>query len=559
MTDLLERPRLEPDASTADRWRGWTLLGAAAVVAVVFGSRAAGLQPGALAGDLGIQYHLAGETAGGAVPLLDFTHTWNVGSWYFSAALHRLAGGDPSAWLYLWGTVFGPLLAGLAAVGVAWRLRLDPAWALVVVAGWLALSHVVHSKYAVPVVWTLLLLPVGRWAAGWRAVALRFGLAAVTFAFHVELAVLLGAGVALHDLVGVRGLGWRERAVRIAAPPLGVAVAFAVQSAVYAALGLPPSDLVRQLILNAGETAEGFTFGYPLLAPPSLRPKLFAVSLVVAFVPVVWRRLQPATRLVACLHLAQALIAIRRPDPTHVDAATTLLGLLFALLAHDLLTGRMPVGGGSWRGRRGAGAAGEPRAGREPRWAAALGAGWVAAALAAGFAIPHLVAIVALTAVLLAGVAAARTGDRPWASAGALAACGVLLAVSTVGGVAAALRSGDDDSRAAALAAALADPLDRCTGGQRTAWVVPEPLGLYRHLGLGNPTPYVAFWYSFTAEHERVRGLVDAHAIPAIIQVDGWPASFDGLADDLEEAFTPCATATAAGHHATIWLPHPPG
>ena len=531
-----------------DRGRVAVLVGAALLVVVVYAGQAPALQPGQLVDDLGIQYALGAQTADGALPLRDFEHTWNVLSWWFNAALHRLVGGDPSAWLFLWSRAFGPMLAGLAAVAIAWRLRLRSAWVVALVGGWLALTNVLHAKYAIPTLWVLAALPVGRWARGRRAVAVRAALAAGTLWSHVELAVLLGAGLVLFDLLaGPRDEPWRDRLTRAAAVPLGAAAAFAVQVAGYAVAGVGPADLVRQLVLNAGETAEGFNWHYPLLAPPSFRPKIFALSLVLPFVPLVWRRLRPATRLVACLHLAQALIAIRRPDATHVDAAVTLVGLLAVLVVHDLVTDRRTA---AWA---------DPCGARRAVGVAA-GVAWVAVALAVGFAIPSFASIVLLVVVLAGGVLVAARGDAAWASAGAVGALVAVLVVGTVGGTVARIRSGDDDSTGRAWAAAVAEPLRRCTGGAEAAWIVPGPLTAYEHLGIRNATPYAVFWYGFPAEHDRVRALVEARGIPAILRTGAWPASFGGLDRDLEAAFEVCASVhvPSTGQQVDVLVPRMP-
>jgi hypothetical protein len=552
---------LDDPAGRRSRARtGWAALGAAVAVALVHLAPAAALGPGALDADLGIQYFLGGETARGAVPLVDFEHTWNVGSWWFNAALHRLAGGDPSVWLYLWGRVLGPALAAVTAVGVLWRLRLRAEWILIGAGTWLALSHVIHSKYAIPVLWAFVLVPTGRerdGAAGLRRdVVARALLAGLTVLSQVELAVLLGAGVVLFDLIG-DGHGddgaagprpWRGRLVRAAAVPLGAAAALGVELVAYAAIGQPPGEIIRQLLGNPAETAEGFTYGYPLLSAPSLRPKLLPASLLLAFVPAVWLRLAPATRLVACLHLAQALIAIRRPDPAHVDAATTLLGLLVALVLHDLMT---DVRG---RGRLRWALAALPSA------ALAVAGGAVAlAAVIGGFRVESLVAI-AIPAVLLAAlvwaVRRAPAAEAALSLGAAAVAVGLLLA-GVGGGVAAALRQDAALGPTQALASALADPIERCTGGDRVAWVVPGPLPLYTALGIENPTPYTVFWYGFQAEHERVRRALAAGDIPAIVQVgEGWPASFGGLPADIARALAVCDARPADGDvpATTIWV-----
>ncbi|WP_370326708.1 hypothetical protein [Euzebya sp.] len=546
-TSLADRP--PPTAR-----QGWAALGAVVSVALVHLAPAAGLAPGALDADLGIQWHLGAETARGAIPLIDFEHTWNVASWYFNAALHRVAGGDPSTWLYLWGRVFGPALAAVTAVGVLWRLRFRAEWILIGAGSWLALSHVIHSKYTIPVVWVFVLAPTGRGASTTRAVAVRAALAGLTFLSQVELAVLLGAGVVLFDLIGrdpwsAAAGELRARVLRAAAVPAGIALALVAELAVYRLLGQPPGEVLRQLFSNAAETAEGFTYGYPLLSAPSLRPKLFVASLLVAFVPAVWRRLTAPARLVACLHLAQALIAIRRPDPAHVDAATTLLGLLVVLVVNDLVTDPRGVGHlrwprGRWDGRRVV--------------AAVVGAVVVAAAVVAAVSVESLLAL-ALPTVLLAGLAVVTPRWRADAGAVSLGAGAVVVAVllaSTAGGIAASLRAGDALAVVEGVAADIAPDLDRCTGGDRVVWIVPGPLPLYDALEAENPTPWTVFWYGFTAEHDRVRDRLAEGSLPGVLQVGhGWPPSFGDLGDDLQVALEPCAEGVSRdGQPYRIWV-----
>ena len=60
-------------------------------------------------------------------------------------------------------------------------------------------------------------------------------------------------------------------------------------------------------------------------------------TLLVAFVPLVWRRLSDTTRLVAALHLGLALVAIRKMGEMHIGAASVLLALLGVLGAFDLV------------------------------------------------------------------------------------------------------------------------------------------------------------------------------------------------------------------------------
>jgi hypothetical protein len=530
----------EPGADA--RARRWALGAGAAMLAVAAVFALSPLGGRALVNDPGIYFHLSELTARGAVPLVDFEHGWNAGAWYYGALLYLLAGGSPDVWTYLWSTVTGSLLAGLAVLAAGWRLRLGAAWLLALVPATLLLTSVTHAKYAVPAVWFLALLPVGAARNPGVAAALRAGGAAVVAFAHVELGVLLATGTALYDLFGARDLALPDRLVRAAAGPAGLVAGLGLQAGVWALAGLAPSDFLRQLVATPGAVDPEFHFGYPLLAPDDARMLLYPVSLVVPFAPAVWRRLSSPTRLVAFLHLALGLVALRRTDAAHVAAASTLLAALVVLAARDLAragAGRLPAG----------------RLDPAAAAAFAVGAAWFGLAVALGFRLESLLAITALTLACLAGVAASAGGDRPAVSLGALAAAAVLLLVSLGGALAGRVGEPAGDALAAAVAEAVREPLERCTGGDPRVWVVPYPLGLYRELELVNPTPFVMFWYPFRGEHDRVRALVDADELPAILVFNRWPLTFQGLDADLERRYDLCAEVgvPATGDTVRIW------
>lgn len=511
------------------------------LILVYEGARFSGLSADGLHADLGIQYHLAQRTAEGAVPLIDFQHGWNAGSFYLGAALYLLVKTDPALWSYVFQIVMGPALAGAALAVIAWRLRLPGGWLLGLLAGWLWLTHVPHGKYAIPMLWLLLLLPVGRLGRPVPAVAVRLVLGAVTLWLHVELAVLLAAGVAMYDLFAASDVALRERLLRAAAAPAAIAAAFAAQLWIYHAAGLPPGELTVMLL---GEPTAVFSehFGYPLFNPGSFRTLVYPVSLALPFVPVVWRRLSEPTRLAALLHLSQALIAIRRTDEGHVGAASTLLVVVAVLGAWDVLRAGLPrlTDGGAW--------------GRRAAWVV-VGGGWMALAIAAGFRVPSLLAIVGLTLVCLLGVAAATRRDHPWASVGAAAVAGVLLVAGLAGRANVELRTDRAAGRAEKIAEAIGPAVNDCGDGSGRAWIVPEPLALYDELGLRNPTPYYAFWYTFAAEEDEVVDLMDAGDIPLIIQPYGWPDSMDGMVDDVEQRYERCDAILVEedGPYVVLW------
>jgi hypothetical protein len=482
----------------------------------------------ALNADLGIQHYLGRITLQGAIPLIDFEHGWNTGSWYFNAVLHLLAGGNATAWLFLWGVLFGPVLAGVALLAIAGRLRLPPVWMAALLAAWVATTHLPHNKYAVPLTWVLVLLPVGLARRPSWAIVLRVGTVATVFWFHAELAVLLSAGTAMYDVFGARRSPLSERLVRLGAVGGGLLLGLGSQLAVYALAGLAPGEVIRQVLIGQTDVF-GLHFGYPLASPSTFRMLVYPASLVIPFIPALWRRLSEPTRFVAFLHLSQALVPMRRPGDGHVGSAATLLALVAVLIIWDLVAER------SWTLPRPlAGVAALRAAG-----AAVVGAGWFALAIAAGFRIASFAAIVALCLVCLAGVAAAAKGDWPWASAGALAAAVLLVMGGLANRSAEEIRADEGGDQAVAIATAVAPAVDRCAP-EGQAWIVPSPLMLYETLDLTNPTPFFHFWYTLEAEHDRIRTLIDDGVVPAIIQPYGWPESMEPLVGYIESRFEVC-------------------
>jgi hypothetical protein len=523
-----------------------------AAVAVGFGAlllvvvavlRLAALGPDDLHGDYGIQYHLSAQTARGAIPIIDFEHGWNWLGWYAGAVLWWLARGSATVWMWLWQEVTAGLLAGLAVLAIAWRLRLSAAWILGLAVSWLWLTDVVNGKYAIPTLWLLAVLPVGRLTRGWAPVAVRFALAGVTLWAHVDLAVMLSAGVALYDLFGARGLTRRERGLRVGALAAGGLVAFALQLAVYATLGMGPAALIRFLVLDRSATDPAQHFGYPLLDPTGLRSLAYPLTLVLGFAPLVWRRLSEPTRVAVMLHLAMALTAIRKPDTPHIAAASTLLAVVVVLAVRDLFAGARPLP--------------EPT----PGWQAALGllggVVWFALAIVVGFTTTTLLAAAALAAVCLAGVAMARRGDLVFASAGAGLAALALVVVALGSHAGGQVPGPADDLRAQQIALEAQPEVERCLGAGRAALVVPQPLGLYDYLGVSNPTPFYLFWPGFRHEAERVLAMIDDGTLPAVIQVNDWPpVAFDELGPAIEARMDRCAELVVAttGDRVTVWV-----
>lgn len=519
--------------------RGWALFAGAALIMVWFGIRVESLGAAALNDDLGIQWYLGRITGEGAIPLVDFEHGWNTATWYWNAGLHLAAGDNPTLWTFWWAWGTGAILAGLLALVVAARLRLEGTWVAGLVAAWLLLTHVPHHKYAVPIAWCLVLLPVGLGRRDGVATALRVGLPATVWWFHVELAILLAVGTAMFDLLGDRGVGLWQRIGRVAALVAGLAVGCASQVGVYALLGLEPTEVLRQILVGQTGTFE-IHFGYPLDAPQSVRVLLYPATLVLPFLPAVWRRLSTSTRFVALLHLSLALIPIRRPGDGHAAAAATLLALLAVLALRDL--SRAPP----------------PRWSRNPFVALVgilVGAVWFTTAILTGFRVESLLAIIGLTVVCLVGVAVAWRWDVPWTAAGAVAAAGILILGGFAGRFAQQVAGDNGNAQAPAIAAEVQDEVDACLGPEREAWIVPSPLPLYDALDVTNPTPWYLFWYHFEGDLPAVREQIAEGEIPIIITAYGWPESMGPIVDEIESTYARCAEVLVegTGNLITVW------
>jgi hypothetical protein len=523
--DAAARRPAPPRAGVPDRSRLAVWIGVVALALAAL-ARLEPLAAEGLDADVGIQFHLAAETARGAVPLLDFEHGWNTLAWYHLAAFYLLSFGQPTLWSFLWGTAAGPFLAGVVLLVVACRQGLPAVWLLGLTATVLIVSDVPNGKYALPALWLLLLRPGGRLDRPRAAVVTRFALAGLLVLAHIELAVMLCLGTALYDLLGARHLPAAARAARVAALAVGGAVLFGAELAAYAGLGLDPADVVRFLVLERAGVSEGaVAFDASLLRPSGVLGAVFPATLVLPFVPAVWRRLSDTTRLTAGLHLSLGLIAIRKPDEGHVGAASTLLALLLVLAAWDLTRSGLP----------------RPRLDGLGLVAAAAGAAWLLTAVLAGFTAGSVLALPLLLGITALGAVVARRRELPLASAGAVAA-GVGLAVVSLAAMAVAeVRGPRDELLERTMATALAPAVERCLGAERAAWVVPEPLALYDTLDLENPTPYYLFWAGFAEEAPEVLQRIEDGEVPAILQQGPWPVSMARVAPVIEDRYELCA------------------
>lgn len=532
--------RLIGDPTRAQRAVFWTAIGVFAVLTLF---RLVQLPEKALTLDLGIQYHLVGETARGAIPIIDFEHGWNALGWYVGAAIFLLVGGNPGLYSWMWHHVTGLFLATVAVLSVGYRLRLPAAWLAALAAAQFVLTVPPNGKYAIPSLWLLALLPLGPWRAGRRAIAVRVALGALTLLMHVDLALMLVAGAAAFDLFARRDLGWRDRLVHAAAAPAGALAALAGQILLYDALGMSPRALVDFVILDRLVTVEGTHFGYPLLAPRRVEQWLYPVTLLLPVVPIVWRRLSDPTRLAVALHLAMSLTTIRKGALPHTWAAATLMVTVLVLVAHDVWTRRAGLRDdlhdrGDRRDlddRRDLAELGGRRVQAAP---ALFGLAWFGAGIVLAFRFSSLLAWPALLAwALLAVAATARLPRRTgaWASVGAAAGAALLL-VASVATRTVDVAGADHDRQVVDLtAAAVAGGIEDCLGPDRRAWVVPHPLGLYESLELDDATPFYLFWAGFRQEFPRVNRMMEAGDIPTVIVVNTIPEDLQPTLEQMIE------------------------
>jgi hypothetical protein len=494
-----------------------------------------------LVGDGELVFYLSGRTADGALPLVDFQHGWNTGGWWVGAVLYRIADGSPNVFAFLFTHVTGRILAFSALATAVFRLRRPPALIAVVGLGgamWVATGPP-NGKYAIPALWVLLLLPTQGLRSWPRLDLLVHGAVAfVTLWLHVELAILLSAGVGFFELLGNQRDPLAARVRRVAALGAGVGAGVATELAFYAGHGVPVAT-VNDFVF-AGQT-NGFAqqYGWALSDPSSATAALFPLLVLAPFTPVLWRRAAPETRLATCLSLATAIVAIRRPDQPHVAAVSTLFMFTGVMLADDVR--RHPT---SVRWARGNAAA------------VLVGIAWAAALVIGAFETESLVA----GAILLIGAAlavlASDRGERTWASCGAL---GALLSVALVGSVFVIrdrIRSTDPYAQIRTNAHALAPEVDRCLDGDRRAVIANTQISLYDFLGLENPTPYVQFHYDFARYESDLVADMRAGEVPAFIQTYPFRGWMYEVRDELERAYVPCSRVAvpATGNTITIWV-----
>jgi hypothetical protein len=491
--------------------------------------------------DIELVFYLSGRTAEGDLPLVDFQHGWNVGGWWVGALVYRLADGNPNVFWFLFAYLSGRALAFSALATAVWRLRRPTSLIAVVGIGsalWFAMGPP-NGKYTIPALWMLALLPTEGFRSRARFVLVVYGVIAfVTLWLHVDMAILLSAGVGFYEIVGNRWDPFVSRVQRAGALGAGLTVGVVSEVAFYAAQGVPVST-VNEYVLGGQTTGFAQHYGWSLTDRPTATAALFPLLVIAPFVPVLWRRAAPETRLAACISMGLAIVAVRRPDQTHVAAVSTLFMFTGALLADDVYRSRAPV---VWPRRR--------------IGVVVAGAVWAGAVVFATFETESLLAGAALVAGAALAVLASRRGDWPWASAGAVGALLALTAMTAAFVIRDRFRETDPFTQIRTNAEAIAPEVDRCLGDDRRAVVATTQLSLYDFLGLENPTPYVQFHYDFARYEDDFIDDMRAGEVPAFVQVYPLRGWMYGVRDELASNYVPCSRVAVpdTGNTITIWV-----
>ena len=533
----------------------WAVLVGLTIFAVSYGAYSmVALDYRSLTNDLGAQFYLSKITSEGAVPLVDFQHGWNAGSWWLGALLYRMAGGDPTLWAFLWSRLFGECLAAVLVAGIALRQRLPPAAMVAMALGVLTLVSPGHMKYALPVVWVFLLLPSPWIDRGRTRLIVGFVAPLILFWVHVELAILLTAGAVLFELVGRHDARLGSRALHSLALGAGLVSGLVTEALFYLlGYGMSITELNRQVVFGQAREFPKH-FGWPFFDVPTdnasyMVVALFPAVLLLPFVPVVWRQLSDPTRFVALSALCLATIAIRRPGPGHSTTVGALVLVALVLVVSELAPRWSVV---SWSVRRHGAFLGVLVAGVE----ALVGAAWAVVAIKVGFGTDSFAGPVVLIVTVLAAVVATRF----LAPHVLVASLGALLVIATYPVVAAIDRVGDimreDEpfTMADRLSTAIKPELGRCLGGSHEALIVPTVLPMYDRLAVENPTPYYLFWYDFGRNQQQVEADFRSGRVPVVIAPTALP-NHPWMIKSLRENYRRCARVNIVeGRHTVdIW------
>ncbi|GGR61524.1 hypothetical protein J2S40_000826 [Nocardioides luteus] len=541
------------------RWA--TFLGVC-VLALVWSAYSVGAQNGTfLTQDFGAQYHLAEITARGAIPLVDFEHGWNAGSFWLNAILYTVAGGSPTIWYFLWGRLLGAGLGAVLAAAIGLRLRLHPAVMVALALGVLLLATPLHIKYTVCLLWVFVLLPAGPVESRPRlAAAARVLLPALVFWQYVELAVLLTGASGLFELVARRSVTLRTRLVHCVQLAGGFVLGLVVEATAYKLLwGLSFADFNRQVILGQAETHEGAQYAvWNFFDLPTESGRFFILALypfvlLLPFVPLVWQRVSDSTRLVALAGLVLVVVPIRRVDNPHTTTVSALV-----LLAVVLAVGEMYRSSSVEPDSRGTSeSVSKPTRSLIALPLAAAGAAWAVATLWIGFGLQSMLGGVLLVALAVAGATVGATvlrGAVAAVSAGALVVLGCVPALASVDH----LDDMDRDAKSFVVTDSIArwagPEYERCSGGTREALVMPNYLELYDTLELTNPTPYYLFHYDFAQYEDVLVPQLEDGSIPVIVETMPLHTPQPWLTDAIHSNYVPCSVVRIEKHATTVTI-----
>ncbi|MET8521923.1 hypothetical protein [Nocardioides sp. NPDC004968] len=550
---------LDPAATTAipsDAPRGrepiglvrWASFAVIVVVAVVHAAHTLTAQMEPLTGDRGAQYYLGKLTAEGAVPLVDFQHGWNAGSWWVNSLVYRLAGGDPLWWEFLLGRFFGVTLSAILVAAMGLRRRVHPAAMAAMALAVLTLASPAQVKYVLPVVFAFILLPGGRLDSGRWSLVVRVLVPAALFWQHVELVILLTGAAGLYELIGRDKAALRERLTRCVALAAGILAGIVSEVLFYRiGYGMSLAELNRQVVFGQAQQFPKH-FGWPFFDVPSDGEgyeivAVYPFLLLLVFVPVIWRLASDSTRFLALCALLLATVPIRRPGPGHAETVSALVFAALIFVLCDVYDRRDQISLPS-----------RPRSmsGRQVVTAvvgSAAGAVWVGAALAFGFGARSLAGPVILVLVVSIMMITARLRARLVAVS--VGACLVLGVVP----LAAAIEHVDDlsrDSRQLEAAEVWGDAIQpemtRCLKGARTAFVLGNQLSLYDALDVENPTPFYLFHYDFDRNEKQLTAMMAGGEVPVVLQTTamargGW------VETAIEKDYEPCAEVWIADEH----------
>lgn len=531
----------------------WATFAGVCVVALVWAAYSVGAQNGSfLTQDFGAQYHLAEITAHGAIPLVDFEHGWNAGSFWVNAALYAIAGGSPTVWYFLWGRLLGAGLGAVLAAAIGLRLRLHPAVMIALALGVLLLATPLHIKYTICLLWVFVLLPTGWLESRPRlAAAARILLPALVFWQYVELAVLLTGASGLFELFARRSASWRTRILNCVQLAGGFVLGLVVQAVAYKLVwGLSFADFNRQVILGQTETHEGSQyavwnfFDLPTESGRFFILALYPFALLIPFVPLVWQRISDSTRLVALAGLVLVVVPIRRVDNPHTTTVSALVLLAVVLAVAELYERRTSLAAGV----------------RAPEIALPLAAGgalWAAATLWIGFGLQSMAGAVLLVALAVAGAVLGSTflrGAVAAVSAGALVVLGCVPALASVDHLNDMRRDAKSFQVTDAITRWAGPEYERCSAGTREALVMPNYLELYDTLEITNPTPYYLFHYDFAQYEDVLVPQLEDGSIPVIIETMPLHTPQPWLTDAIRANYVPCSVVRIEKQATTVTI-----